>query len=146
MQINSTENHDTDNNMVVNYAGVDYSIRLPESEFDVMMAIWNGDPPMNTGYLMKVLGNARGWKAPTLISFLVRLENRGFITSCKKGKERYYTPVANRELYLTKVTEHFVEKYHDGSFVNVLDALYHDRKFSNEEVDALLAWLQVKYR
>lgn len=136
MQVDSNEN----------YANVDYNIRLPEAEFDVMMAIWSGEPPMTTGYLMKVLGNARGWKAPTLISFLVRLENRGFITSCKKGKERFYTPVANRERYLTKVTEHFVEKYHDGSFVNLLDALYHDRKFSNEEVDALLAWLQVKYK
>jgi len=142
MQANSIINHD----VAVNYANVDYGIRLPEAEFDVMMAIWSGEPPVTTGYLMKALGNAKGWKAPTLISFLVRLENRGFITSCKKGKERYYTPVAKRELYLEKVTEHFVEKYHEGSFVNLLDALYHDRKFSNEEVDALLAWLQVKYK
>jgi len=142
MQTNSTEIQDNTGN----YADVDYGIRLPEAEFDVMMAIWEGEPPMTTGYLMKVLGNARGWKAPTLISFLVRLEKRGFISSSKKGKERYYAPVANRELYLKKVTEHFVEKYHEGSFVNFLDALYHDRKFSNEEVDALLAWLRVKYR
>lgn len=142
MQFDSKENQ----NANTNYADVDYGIRLPEAELDVMLAIWSGEPPMTTGYLMKVLGNARNWKAPTLISFLVRLENRGFIRSCKKGKERYYTPVANREIYLKKVTEHFVEKYHGGSFVNLLDALYHDRDFSNEEVDALLAWLQVKYR
>ena len=44
---------------------------------------------MTTNYLMKAIGNEKGWKAPTLISFLVRLENRGFITSCKKGKERF---------------------------------------------------------
>lgn len=128
-----------------NYADVDYSIRLPEAEFEVMMAVWKGEVPMTTGYLMKAIGNAKGWKAPTLISFLVRLENRGFIVSCKKGKERFYTPVADRETYLSKVTEQFIEKYHEGSFVNLLDSLYRDRDFSNEEVDALLAWLKVKY-
>ena len=128
------------------YADVDYSIRLPEAEFEVMQAVWNGEAPVTTAYLMKAVGYAKGWKAPTLISFLVRLEKRGFISSCKKGKERFYTPVANRELYLTRTTEQFVAKYHNGSFVNLLDALYHDKKFSNEEVDALLAWLQIKYK
>ena len=133
---------DTDNAI---YADVDYSVRLPEAEFEVLQAVWNGEAPMTTNYLMKAIGNEKGWKAPTLISFLVRLENRGFITSCKKGKERFYTPVANQEQYLSAVTDQFVKKYHNGSFVNLLDSLYHDRNFSNEEVDALLEWLKVKY-
>ena len=128
------------------YADVDYDIRLPDAEFEVMMAVWNGQAPMTTGYLMKAIGNVKGWKAPTLISFLVRLENRGFISSVKNGKERFYTPVANRERYLTRTTEQFVAKYHGGSFVNLLDALYHDKNFSDEEVDALLEWLKVKYK
>lgn len=128
-----------------NYADVDYSVRLPEAEFEVMQAVWDGEAPMTTNYLMKAIGNEKGWKAPTLISFLVRLENRGFISSCKKGKERLYTPVAKRELYLSEVTEQFIAKYHSGSFVNLLDALYRERDFSNEEVDALLEWLKVKY-
>lgn len=128
-----------------NYAKAENSARLPEAEFDVMQAVWNGEAPMTTNYLMKAIGNARGWKAPTLISFLVRLEKRGFIVSCKKGKERYYTPVAKREDYLSKVTEQFVARYHGGSFVNLLDTLYSDKDFSTDEVDALLEWLKKKY-
>jgi len=130
---------------IIIYADVDYSVRLPEAEFEVMQAVWDGEAPMTTNYLMKAIGNAKGWKAPTLISFLVRLEKRGFITSSKKGKERFYTPVAKRELYLSEVTEDFVKKYHSGSFVNLLDSLYREKNFSNEEVDALLEWLKVKY-
>lgn len=135
----------TTETLAVSYADVDYNVRLPEAEFEVMQAVWNGTAPMTTNYLMKAIGNEKGWKAPTLISFLVRLENRGFITSCKKGKERFYTPVAKQELYLSAVTDQFVQKYHNGSFVHLLDSLYHDRNFSNEEVDALLEWLKVKY-
>ncbi len=128
------------------YANVDYQIRLPEAEFEVMTAVWKGEAPMTTHYLMEAIGNAKGWKAPTLISFLVRLEKRGYIVSEKKGKERFYTPVADRDAYLKVVTERFVNKYHDGSFVKVLDALFRDRKFSTAEVDALMEWLQAKYR
>lgn len=128
------------------YADVDYQIRLPEAEFDVMTALWNGEAPITTHYLMEVIGNAKGWKAPTLISFLVRLEKRGFISSEKKGKERLYTPIANRQQYLKAVTEQFVGKYHNGSFVKVLDTLFHDRKFSTKEVDELMEWLREKYR
>lgn len=127
-------------------ARVDYDIRLPEAEFDVMEAVWNGVPPMTTNYLMEAVGTKKGWKAPTLISFLVRLEKRGYISSYKKGKERYYSPIAEREAYIAKATEQFIAKYHGGSFVSLLDSLYRDRDFSNEEVDALLEWLKRKYR
>ena len=79
---------------------VDYSIQLPETEFDVMCAIWDGPCPLTTAWLMEKLGNARNWKTPTLISFLGRLEERGFIGSVKKGRERYYFPLAEKEKYL----------------------------------------------
>ena len=145
MELDMIMNTAAESEAAGNYADVDYNIRLPEAEFEVMQAVWEGEAPMTTGYLMKAIGYSKGWKAPTLISFLVRLENRGFITSCKNGKERLYTPVADRTTYLSRVTEDFVEKYHSGSFVNLLDSLFCDRNFSNDEVDALLAWLKVKY-
>ncbi len=144
MEINDTNN--ISENKKISYADVNYRIRLPEAEFDVMTAVWNGEAPITTHYLMEVIGNTKGWKAPTLISFLVRLEKRGFISSEKKGKERLYTPIADRQKYLTALTEQFVGRYHDGSFVKVLDTLFHDRKFSTKEVDALMEWLQAKYR
>lgn len=123
----------------------DYSKKLPDAEFDVMMAIWKGQPPVNTAYLMDQVGKAKGWKAPTLISFLVRLEERGFITSSKKGKERLYVPVAVRDIYIKKVTEQFVDQYHNGSFVRLMDSLYADKRLSEEDIDELLQWLKTKY-
>ena len=76
-----TENNDTP----------DFEKRLPDAEFEVMLAIWNAVPPVNTAYLMEAVGKGRSWKAPTLISFLVRLEDRGYITSFKKGKAQRQT-------------------------------------------------------
>ncbi len=123
---------------------VDYGKKLPEAEFEVMNAIWNGEPPVNTAYLMDVVGKEKGWKAPTLISFLVRLQDRGFITSEKKGKERYYTPAADRDEYVHAVTSDFINKYHAGSFVNLLDSLYNNKVLSEDDIDELLIWLKTK--
>ena len=121
---------------------VDYSIRLPDTEYDVMAAIWNGEIPATTAYLMKKLGNLRNWKAPTLISFLVRLEERGFIYSINQGTARLYFPLAKRDTYIRAVTADFMQKYHDGSFLKLLDALFPEGISSEADVDALLAWLR----
>ncbi len=124
---------------------IDYSKKLPDAEFDVMQAVWAGEPPVNTAYLMDMVGKVRGWKAPTLISFLVRLEERGYVTSEKHGKERYYTPVASRTDYIRSASQQFVNQYHGGSFVRMMDSLYSEKKLSEEDIDELLQWLKTKY-
>lgn len=124
---------------------INYTKKLPDAEFDVMTAIWEGTAPVNTAYLMEKVGRSKGWKASTLISFLVRLEGRGYITSEKYGKERRYRPVAEREQYIQTVTEQFVQQYHGGSFVRLMDTLYRDKSLSETDIDELLEWLKTKY-
>ena len=121
---------------------VDYSVNLPESEFEIMTIIWQGEPPFTTDKLMKILGEKKNWKSPTLISFLTRLEDRGFIMSYKKGKERYYIPLADRDAYINRVTADFVNRYHGGSLIKLLDSMYADRDFTDEEIDELIIWLK----
>lgn len=122
---------------------MDNSKKLPEAEFDVMVALWSSNiSPVNTAYLMENVGKAKGWKAPTLISFLTRLEERGFIHSEKKGKERYYYTDAVKEDYIRLVTQDFISRYHGGSFVNMLNLLYGKNSLSSKELDEMLEWLQ----
>ncbi|MBQ2730212.1 MAG: BlaI/MecI/CopY family transcriptional regulator [Clostridia bacterium] len=124
---------------------ISYEKKLPDAEYVVMAAIWAGTPPVNTAYLMDAVGRERGWKAPTLISFLVRLEERGYISSTKQGKERYYMPVAEETKYLQAVTTDFVDQYHGGSFVHLMDTLFKDKSLSESDIDELLEWLKSKY-
>lgn len=122
-----------------------YDIKLPDAELDVMLAIWSVEAPATSPKLMKAIGRERGWKAPTLISFLNRLCDKGFIESYKTGKERCYTPLVDRDEYLQRMTSRFVEQYHSGSVANFLSSLYRGKKLNNEDIEALLAWLKEKY-
>lgn len=137
---------DIQNTVVEGIMTPDYTKKLPETEFEVMLAIWDADEsPVNTAYLMKAVGVSHGWKAPTLISFLVRLEERGYISSEKKGKERYYTSTSDKAEYIHHTTEDFVNRYHDGSFVSLLDSLYMNKKLLASDFDQLLSWLKSRY-
>lgn len=116
--------------------------KLPEAEFDVMVALWDCKvSPVNTAYLMENVGKNKGWKAPTLISFLSRLEEKGFIHSEKKGKERQYYADAVKEEYIKSVTMDFIAKYHCGSFMNMLNMVF-GSKASSDEIDEMKKWIQ----
>ncbi len=123
---------------------VDYSLDLPEAETDVMLALWRGEGPYNTSKVMKLIGERKGWKPSTLISFLSRLEEKGFIMSYKDGKERFYIPLAEKEIYVKRLTEKFVSKYHGNSISSLLDSVYSDRDFSDDDIDELIAWLETR--
>jgi predicted transcriptional regulator len=120
--------------------------KLPDAEYEVMNALWESSvSPVNTAYLMENVGKQKGWKAPTLISFLSRLEDRGFIHSEKKGKERYYFVDSVKEDYIRIVTIDFLSKYHSGSFVKMMDLVYGKNSMSSKELDEMLNWLQQQY-
>ena len=120
--------------------------KLPEAEFDVMVALWDCKvSPVNTAYLMENVGKHKGWKAPTLISFLTRLEEKGFIHSEKKGKERQYYADAVKEEYIKCVTIDFIEKYHCGSLVKMMNVVYGEKHESTDQLDEMRKWIQEQY-
>ncbi len=123
---------------------VDYSIRLPESELEVMLGIWNEKPPVTSAALMKTVGEKNSWKISTVISFLSRLEEKGFVMSYKKGRERFYIPLAEREKYISRITAGFVEKYHGGSFASFMDSYFSTHELTDSDIDSLITWLRKK--
>ena len=54
-------------------------------------------------------------------------------------------PVAEETKYLQAVTTDFVDQYHGGSFVHLMDTLFKDKSLSESDIDELLEWLKSKY-
>jgi predicted transcriptional regulator len=93
---------------------------------------------------MQQLGNDRRWKAQTVISLMLRLVERGFIRTEKKGKERTYFPLISKEEYLIFETGDFMERFHANSFVSLVATLYASNKVKDSDLDQLENWLKEK--
>lgn len=116
--------------------------RLPDAEFEVMEAVWQADSPATAGMIMEKLKNRdeKVRKTQTVHTLLARLEDRGFLTSEKKGKERFFTPLIERNEYLQFETRHFMQQYYSGSCFNLVNTMYQGRELSDDEIEELVKW------
>lgn len=116
--------------------------KLPDAEFEIMKVIWANDPPITTSIVMEQLGKEKEWKAQTIITLMLRLVDRGFLRTEKKGKERTYFPLIHKEDYLKFETGEFMKRFHGNSFASLVAALYDGNKLKENDLDELEKWLK----
>jgi predicted transcriptional regulator len=71
---------------------------------------------------------------------LVRLIDKGFITSTREGRERSFTPVVSEEEYLQLETTDFMRRYQGNSVGSLVKALCDTAEVADEELADLRAW------
>lgn len=111
--------------------------KLPDTEFEIMKVMWDIEPPITTRIIKETIGNQKDWKGPTVISFLNRLIEKGFVRTEKNGKERMYFPIIMKEEYLKFESENFIKNYHANSFFSLVGSLYDGKKMTNDEIEEL---------
>ena len=114
--------------------------KLPDAEFDIMKVVWANDPPITTPIIMEQLGKEKEWKIQTVVSLMLRLVERGFLRSEKRGKERTYYPLISKEDYLKFETGNFMRQYHNSSLFNLINTLYDGEALTDGDIDELLKW------
>ena len=116
--------------------------KLPDAEFEIMQVVWANEPPITTSEIMKQLGFEKDWKIQSVVSFMLRLTERGFLRSEKLGKERTYYPTVNQEDYLKFETGNFLKQFHNNSFLNLVTTVYDDESLTDEDIDGLMELLK----
>lgn len=118
------------------------SMRLPDTEFEIMDYLWDQQPPVTTSMVMERIGKERGWKIQTVVSLFGRLTERGFLRVEKgTGRERAFYPIISRNEYLKMETRCFVDHYHKNSYASLFGALQSE-KLTEKELDELAAWVK----
>ena len=118
--------------------------RLPDAEFEVMRVIWRSDPPITTAQIMKVLEPYTNWKPQTVMTMLVRLIEKNFLTSERVGRERNYTPIVTEQEYMRAETEDFMTRYRGNSVGSLVKTMYEGEKLSSEDIMEIKQWLKDK--
>lgn len=112
--------------------------RLPDTELEVMKALWATGPDTPRALLEERL-SPFGWAANTINTYLSRLADKGFVAVRREGKSNLYTPLVGQEEYQAFDSRAVLERLY-GSPRNFVAALARDG-MGRDELEELRALL-----
>ena len=83
-------------------------MKLSAAEYEIMECVWALGRTVSGMDIMRALGQEKGWKQPTVLTFLSRLVEKGLLETEKRGKLRSYTAAMTREAYKNSETRDFL--------------------------------------
>lgn len=117
-------------------------LKLPDTELKVMQVIWHNDIPISTVSIREELQKERPWNLSALQTLLGRLVKRGFLSTEKQGKSRYYEPLVTEEEYLAEDSRRYFQKWTGGSLRDLVACLYENHSVTKEELADLKAFIE----
>lgn len=118
--------------------------RLPDSELEIMMIIWDLNKPVTRTEIEERLGEDRKLSPTTILSFLSRLQEKGFLKVEKSGKNNVYLALVERDDYMQAESRNILKRLYQNSAKNFLAALYDGDSLTKEELDELEEYISEK--
>lgn len=114
--------------------------RIPDSELEIMMIIWDADSGVTSDYIMERLDKA--WVKPTVLKFLDRLCEREFLKVHKEGRFNVYEPTVKKEDYLQTESRSFLQRLHHNSLSSFVASLYGGKAISGKDLEELKKFIE----
>ena len=96
--------------------------RLPDTELEVMKALWASGPDTPRAALEAALAPRR-WASNTINTYLTRLVDKGFVAVERAGRDNRYTALVSREDYLAYDSQAVLSRLYGSSPRNFVAAL-----------------------
>ena len=114
-------------------------IILPESELEIMTAVWNAEEALHRPVYSREINNygsdyVKGIQTTTMITFLGRLVYKHFLEDKKNGRKIYFTSLVKRDDYLPRALHTFISGVFSGDRVELAKLLVAD--MSKDELAA----------
>lgn len=118
--------------------------KLPDAEFELMKIIWQNPSPISTNQIIEHMNEEDRRTPQTVLTLLTRLIERGFLKSERVGRERIYSPLISQAEYLTFESGRFVRRYHENSFISLVNTLYEGHQLTGKDIQEIRDWLSEK--
>lgn len=118
--------------------------KLPDGELELMMIIWEAEGAVSRIEIEEKMDADKSLTAGTILSYLSRLEEKGFVEREKRGKMNYYRPLVEKRLYLKETGKSILRKMFGGSLSNFATALYDGEELSPQDIEELRRFLESK--
>jgi len=112
-------------------------IKLPDTELELMMIIWNTEEPISRIEIERKMDGSKEVVPSTILSYLSRLEEKGFVSREKRGKMNYYSALVEKEPYLKETGKSVLSRMFGGSLANFAASLYDGEELSDEDITEL---------
>ncbi|NBK90810.1 BlaI/MecI/CopY family transcriptional regulator [bacterium 1XD21-13] len=106
--------------------------QMTETEEKFADFVWEHEP-VGSGELVKLCGDAFGWKKSTTYTFIKKLCGQGIL----KNEKAIVTSLITREEYLQGQGEAFVEKVFRGSLPKMIAAFMERKRLTPEQVEEI---------
>ena len=117
------------------------SIKLPDAELIVMQAIWRSDKPISRAEIETALLGEKEWSTNTVLTLLVRLEQKRFINRIKTGRAYLHEAIISEEQYLGNVSSSLLNNLFRGNPVTFIAALHEANNLTEEDIKELEDYL-----
>ncbi|MCI8374219.1 MAG: BlaI/MecI/CopY family transcriptional regulator [Lachnospiraceae bacterium] len=118
--------------------------RLPDSELELMMIIWDAGTAVTRGEIEARLPHTRCLSATTILTFLTRLQEKGFVKVEKSGRSNVYEALITREEYLQAESKSIWKRLYQGSVKNFMTALSAGEGLTDQDLSELQEFLDQK--
>ncbi len=110
--------------------------RLPDTELEVMQAIWACKSPVARVDIEMLLKDTHPMAMTTLLTILTRLAEKEFIRIEKVSRSARYYPLVSQQEYLAEQSKNFISKLCGGNLSTFAMALC-DSGLSKEDLAEL---------
>ena len=114
---------------------------LPDGELEIMQIIWKNEAPVSRGVIEEALGERRKLAPSTILTFLTRLCDRGFLRVERSGRTNLSTPLVPQKDYLAGESRRMLDRLYGGS-LSALAVSLCDSGVSREELAGLRRLLE----
>lgn len=118
--------------------------RLPDSELEIMMIIWSLDKPVTRLEIEEHMAQDRKLSPTTVLSFLSRLQEKGFLDVRKAGKSNVYVALVDKDSYMQAESKSILKRIYQNSAKNFLAALYDGNSLTEEDLQELEDYISSK--
>ncbi|MCZ6837576.1 MAG: BlaI/MecI/CopY family transcriptional regulator [Planctomycetota bacterium] len=114
---------------------------LSEAELEVLKVLWDEGPLMVRDVLNCMLKRGRKLAYTTVLTFLSRLEHKGYVKSDKSEMAYVYKPTISRDGVAKTRVKSFLQQLYDGSAGPLVLQLMKEESFTEDEITQLQAML-----
>lgn len=114
--------------------------RLPDTELEVMKALWQAGEPLTRPELEARLARHH-WASTTLLALLARLEAKGCVAREKQGRGYLYRAALSRRDYLPVESRSALARLFEGSAKNLVAAMAESDALTDRDIAELEEYL-----